>query len=53
MLSGLTILGDTGLELTSTGGNNEDSTVGLGGTSNHVLNEVTVPRGINNLEGRL
>ena len=51
MLSGLTILGDTGLELTSTGSNDEDSTICLGGTSDHVLDEVTVSRGINNLEG--
>ena len=51
MLSGLTILGNTGLELTSTGGNDEDSTIGLGGTGNHVLDEVTVSRGVNDLEG--
>jgi len=51
MLSGLAVLGDTGLELTSTGGDNEDSTVGLGGTGDHVFDEVTVSRGINDLEG--
>ena len=50
MLPGLTVLGNTGLELTSTGGNDEDSAIGLGGTSDHVLNEITVSRGINNLE---
>jgi len=50
VLSGLTVLGDTGLELTSTGGNDENSTVGLGGTGDHVLDEVTVSRGINDLE---
>jgi len=50
VLSGLTILGDTGLEFTSTGGNDEDSTIGLGGTSDHVLDEITVSRGINDLE---
>ena len=49
MLSGLTILGDTGLELTGTGGNDEDSTISLGGTGNHVLDEVTVSRGVNDL----
>jgi hypothetical protein len=51
MLSSLTVLGDTGLELTSTGGNDEDSTIGLGGTSDHVLNKITVSRGIDDLEG--
>ena len=51
MLSGLTVLGDTGLELTSTGGDDENSAVGLGGTGDHVLDEVTVSRGINDLEG--
>ena len=51
MLSGLTVLGDTGLELTSTCGDDEDSTVSLGGTGNHVLDEVTVSRGVNDLEG--
>lgn len=47
VLTGLAILGDTSLELTSTGGNDEDSAVGLGGTSDHVLDEVTVTGGIN------
>jgi len=47
VLTGLAILGDTSLELTSTGGNDENSAIGLGGTSDHVLDEVTVTRGIN------
>ena len=46
VLTGLAILGDTSLELTGTGGNDENSAVSLGGTSNHVLDEVTVTRGI-------
>ena len=49
VLSSLTILRDTGLELTGTGGNDKDSTVSLGGTSDHVLDEVTMSRGINDL----
>ena len=49
MLAGLAILGDTSLELTSTGSDNEDSAVGLGGTSDHVLDEITVPWGIDDL----
>ena len=49
MLTGLTVLGDTGLELTSTSSNDENGTVSLGGTGDHVFDEVTVTRGINNL----
>ena len=47
MLTGLAILGDTSLELTSTGGNDENGAVSLRGTSDHVLDEVTVTGGIN------
>jgi len=47
MLASLAVLGDTSLELTSASGNDEDSAVSLGGTSNHVLDEVTVTRGVN------
>lgn len=46
VLTGLAILGDTSLELTSTSGNDENSAVSLGGTSDHVLDEITVTRGI-------
>lgn len=46
VLASLAILGDTSLELTSTGSNDEDSAVGLRGTSNHVLDKITMTRGI-------
>jgi len=46
VLTSLAILGDTSLELTSTGGNDENGTISLGGTSDHVLDEITVTRGI-------
>lgn len=46
VLTSLAILGDTSLELTSAGGDDEDSAVGLGGTSDHVLDEVTVTGGV-------
>lgn len=46
VLTGLAILGDTSLELTSTGGNDENGAVGLGSTSDHVLDEVTVAGGV-------
>lgn len=42
VLTSLAILGDTGLELTSTSCDNEDSAVSLGSTSDHVLDEITV-----------
>lgn len=45
VLSGLTVLGDTGLKLTDTGGNDEDGTISLGGTGDHVLDEISVTRG--------
>ena len=47
MLTGLSILGDTSLKTTGGGINDKDSTVSLGGTRDHVLDEVTVSRGIN------
>lgn len=50
MLASLTVLGDTGLELTSTTGDDEDGTVSLGGTSDHVLDEVTVTGSVNDLD---
>ena len=46
VLTGLAILGDTSLELTSTGSNDENSAIGLGGTSDHVLDEITVTGGV-------
>ena len=49
VLAGLAILGDTSLELTGTAGNDEDGTVSLGGTSDHVLDEITMTGGIDDL----
>ena len=42
VFSGLTILGDTSFEFTNTSGDDEDSAISLGGTSDHVLDEITV-----------
>ena len=50
VLAGLAIFRDTSLELTSTSGNDEDSTISLRSTCDHVLDEVTVSRSINNLK---
>jgi len=50
VLTGLTVLGDTSLELTSGRGDDEDGAIGLRGTSDHVLDEVTVTRGIDDGE---
>merc|ERR1719232_2049055 len=44
---GLTVLGDTSLELASSRGNDQDTAIGLGCSSDHVLDEVTMSRGIN------
>eukprot|EP00736_Rhodelphis_marinus_P002134 Rmarinus@m.12839 len=43
VLTGLTVLRDTSLELTLTSGNDENSNIGLGSTGNHVLDEITMP----------
>merc|ERR1719150_1645905 len=42
VLPGLTVLGDAGLELAGSGGNDEHAAVGLGGSGDHVLDEVTM-----------
>jgi hypothetical protein len=47
VLAGLAVLGDTSLELADTGGDDEDGAVGLRGTGDHVLDEVTVTRSVN------
>jgi hypothetical protein len=46
VFASLAILGDTRLEFTSTGSNNENGAVSLGGTSDHVLDEVTMTWGV-------
>jgi hypothetical protein len=47
VLTSLAILGDTSLELTSTSGNDENGAVSLRGTSDHVLDEITVTGSVN------
>jgi len=46
VLTSLAILGDTSFELTSAGSNDEDGAVSLGGTSDHVLDEITMAGGV-------
>merc|ERR1712158_101860 len=46
VFSGLSVLGDTSLELSSSGGDNEDTTVSLAGSGDHVLDEVTMAGGV-------
>jgi hypothetical protein len=46
VLTSLAVGGDTSLELTSAGGDNQHGAISLGSTGNHVLDEVTVSRGI-------
>ena len=50
MLASLAILGDTGLELTGTTSDDEDGAVSLRSTGDHVLDEVTVAGGVDDLE---
>ena len=53
VLTGLSVLGETGLELTNAGGDHEDGGISLGGTSDHVLDEIAMTGGINNGEDAL
>merc|ERR1712002_244329 len=46
MLAGLAFLGNTSFELTSTGGDDEHTAIGLGGSGDHVLDEIPVARGV-------
>jgi hypothetical protein len=50
VLASLTILGDTGLELTSSTGNDENGAISLRSASDHVLDEITMSWGINDLK---
>lgn len=50
VLSGLSVLGDTSFEFSLRGSNHENSDISLGGTSNHVLDEISVSGSINNGE---
>ena len=50
VLTGLTFLGDTSLELTLGGSDHEDGAVSLRGSGDHVLDEISVSRGINDGE---
>jgi len=53
VLAGLTVLGDTGLELTSTGGDDQHTAIGLGGSRDHVLDEIPVAGGIDDGDVKL
>jgi hypothetical protein len=50
VFSGLSFLGDTSFEFTWRGGNHEEGNISLGGTGNHVLDEISMAGGINNGE---
>jgi hypothetical protein len=47
VLAGLTVLGDTGFELTGTGSDDQDAAVSLRGSSDHVLDEISVAGSVN------
>jgi len=46
VLSGLTVLGNTSLKLSDTGGDDEDGAIGLRGSGNHILDEITMAWGV-------
>merc|ERR1719341_2004912 len=46
VLSGLVVLGDTSLELASSGGDDEHTAVSLAGAGDHILDEVTMAGGV-------
>jgi hypothetical protein len=48
VFSSLSIFGDTGFEFSDTSGDDKYGAIGLGSTSNHVLDEISVTWGINN-----
>ena len=47
MFSGLSVFGDTGFEFTSTGSDDQDTAISLGGSSDHVLDEISVSGSVN------
>ena len=46
VLAGLTVLGDTCFKFTRAGGDDENGAIGLGGTGDHVLDEITMAGGV-------
>ena len=53
VLAGLAVLGDTSLEATLRRVNDQDSHIGLGSSSDHVLDEIAMARGVDDGEGVL
>ena len=49
VLASLPILGDTSFEFTGTSSNDQDGAISLGGTSDHVLDEIAMSGRINDL----
>merc|ERR1712002_135697 len=46
VLTSLAVLGDTSLEFTGAGGDDQDTAIGLGSSSDHVLDEITMSGGV-------
>ena len=46
MFSCLSVFGDSSFELSDSGGDDQDGAVGLRGSRDHVLDEITVARGV-------
>ena len=49
VLTGLTILRDTGLKFTNSSSDDKNSTIGLRSSRDHVFDEITMPRSVDNL----
>ena len=46
VFSGLPVLGDSSFEFSNTGSDNQNGAIGLRGSSNHVLDEISVAWGV-------
>ena len=46
VFSGLSVLGDSSFEFSNTGSDNQNGAIGLRGSSNHVLDEISVAWGV-------
>ena len=53
VFSGLSIFGNSGFELSDTSSDDENGAIGLRGSRDHVLDEITMTGGVNNSDVEL